>query len=191
MENLQYCIEDILLNNILGDFVETGVWRGGSCIFMRALLKAHNDTHRKVWVCDSFEGLPPPDPANYPLDEAIDFSQFKDQLAVSLEDVKENFRRYDLLDNQVIFLKGWFRDTLPDAEIDQISVLRLDGDMYESTMDGLVNLYPKLSIGGYAIIDDYSIHMCSQAVHDYRKQHNIEDEIIDIDGTGSFWKKTS
>jgi O-methyltransferase len=86
------------------------------------------------------------------------------ELAVSLEQVKANFDRYGLLDDQVRFLKGWFRDTLPVAPIERLAVLRLDGDMYESPMDTLVNLYPKLSEGGYVIVDDYgAIPACRQA----------------------------
>jgi predicted O-methyltransferase YrrM len=76
-------------------------------------------------------------------------------LAVSREDVERNFAKYGLLDDRVVFLQGWFKDTLPSAPIGKIALLRLDGDMYESTMDALQNLYPKLSPGGYCIIDDF------------------------------------
>jgi O-methyltransferase len=69
--------------------------------------------------------------------------------------------------------------------------LRLDGDMYESTMDGLKNLYPRLSNGGYLIIDDWgAVKGCQQAVIDYRKTHGISDEIIQIDWTGVYWRKS-
>jgi O-methyltransferase len=104
--------------------------------------------------------------------------------------VKENFRRYGLLDEQVRFLKGFFHDTLPGAPIERLAVIRLDGDMYESTMDGLVNLYPKLSPGGFIIVDDYgAVPACKQAVHDYRNAHGIEEEIVPIDWTGVFWRR--
>lgn len=73
----------------------------------------------------------------------------------SLEEVQENFRRYNLLDDQVQFLKGWFCDTLPTAPIEKLAVLRLDGDLYESIMDGLNALYDKVSPGGFIIVDDY------------------------------------
>ncbi len=103
--------------------------------------------------------------------------------AVSLEEVRKNLKAYDLLDEQCEFLKGWFRDTLPTAPIQQLALLRLDGDLYESTMDALTSLYPKLSVGGFVIIDDYTIGQCRQAVQDYRSAHHIEDEIQDIDGS--------
>lgn len=189
MENIQNCVESVLENSIGGDMVETGVWRGGACIFMRALLKANNIQDKAVWVCDSFEGLPPANKEKYPLDDGFEFSKFNDQLAISLEEVKDNFEKYGLLDDQVKFLKGWFSETLPTAPIEKISILRLDGDMYESTMDALVNLYSKLSVGGYCIIDDWSILTCAKAVKDFRAEHNIEDNIISIDKSSAYWKK--
>lgn len=188
LNNLQVCIENVIHDNIPGDFIETGVWRGGSVIFMRGMLKALDISDRQVWVADSFEGLPKPDEEKYPEDKG-DTHHTYDFLKVSLENVKENFKAYDLLDDQVKFLKGWFKDTLPKAEINKLAILRLDGDMYESTMDALVNLYPKLSIGGYVIVDDYCIPNCAAAIKDFRKEHMITDELIDIDGTGAYWRR--
>jgi len=188
LDNLQYCMEQVLQNSIPGDVIETGVWRGGSTIFMRAILKAYNVVDRRVWVADSFQGLPPPDENLYPQD-AGDVHHTIDELKISLEQVKANFESYGLLDDQVKFLKGWFKDTLPLAPIDRLALIRLDGDMYESTMDALKALYPKLSVGGYLIVDDYCISSCAKAVHDYRAQHGITEEIIPIDGTGVYWKR--
>ena len=190
LDNLQYCMEQVLLNEVPGDFIETGVWRGGSTIFMRAILKAYGVNNRYVWVADSFQGLPPPDVDQYPQDVG-DVHHTIAELKISLDQVKANFESYGLLDEQVKFLKGWFKDTLPSAPIDTLAVVRLDGDMYESTMDALKVLYPKLSIGGYLIVDDYCISSCAKAVHDYRDQYGIRDEIIQIDGTGVFWKRLS
>ena len=133
LANVRYCVEDVLMRNVPRDFIETGVWRGGATIFMRAILKVHEVTDRLVWVADSFAGLPPPDLARYPFDRGITLHQFP-QLAITLERVQDNFRRYGLLDEQVRFLKGWFRDTLPNAPIERLAVLRLDGDLYESTI---------------------------------------------------------
>ena len=189
LNNLQYCIEEIIKEQIPGDLIETGVWRGGATIFMRGVLKAHGVADRTVWVADSFEGLPPSDPARYPKESDIEFNRFAD-LAVSLEEVRENFTRYDLLDDQVRFLKGWFRDTLPAAPIQSLAVMRLDGDMYESTMDALVHLYAKLSPGGFAIIDDYNaVQSCNAAVDDFRRDNRITSTISPIAGAGAFWRK--
>ena len=190
MDNLQRCVESVLEDDVPGDFIETGVWRGGACIFMRGILKAHAVANRHVWVADSFNGLPPPDAEKYPQDANLHLEQYR-ELAVSLADVKRNFERYDLLDDRVRFLEGWFKDTLPGAPMKQLAIMRLDGDLYESTMDALKGLYGKLSAGGYVIIDDYSIPACAQAVHDFRAAQKIGDPIEQIDWTGVFWRKST
>lgn len=188
LNNIQYCIEQVVENKVEGDFIETGVWRGGSCIFAKALFTIYNED-RKVWVADSFAGLPKPNTELYPEDEGDDLYSLE-QLRISEDQVKDNFKRFHLLDDNVKFLKGWFKDTLPTAPIEKLAIVRLDGDMYESTMDGLVNLYHKLSIGGFIIIDDYGvIPACKKAVHDFREKHGITEEIINIDGSGYYWKK--
>lgn len=190
LDNLQSCVENILGNEVPGDLIETGVWRGGSTIFMRAILKAHDIHDRRVWVADSFKGLPPPNPDLYPADEGDRLHEFT-ELAVSVDEVKSNFAKYGLLDEQVRFLQGWFRDTLPQAPIERLALIRLDGDMYESTMDALVHLYPKLSRNGYLIVDDYGCYAsCRQAVHDYRNANGITDEIHEIDWTGVYWQRS-
>lgn len=189
LNNVAYCVKEVVRNDIPGDLIETGVWRGGSCIFMRYLLQLAGDTERTVWVADSFAGLPPPDTAQYPLDEGLNLHELP-ELAISLEQVQDNFRKYGLLDGQVRFLKGWFKDTLPGAPIEKLAVLRLDGDLYESTIDALYNLYPKLSVGGFCIIDDWgAIASCRLAVAHYRQLFGIEERIQVIDWTGTFWKK--
>lgn len=190
LENIQSCVETVLKDGVPGDLLEAGVWRGGATILMRAVLQAYQVKDRCVWAVDSFEGMPPPNPEKYPHDAGLFLNQFP-QLGVSLEQVQENFARYGLLDERVRFLKGWFRDTLPTAPIQQLAVLRVDADLYESTMDSLKYLYPRLAVGGFAIIDDYSdIPACRQAVTDYRQAQGIEEEIIRIDWTGVYWRRT-
>ena len=93
-------------------------------------------------------------------------------IAVSLDEVKANFSRYGMLDQPVHFLKGWFKDTLPTAPIERLAILRLDGDMYSSTFDALKHLYPKLSRGGFVIVDDYHIDACRKAVTDFRERND-------------------
>lgn len=189
LDHLQRCMADVLANGVRGDFIETGVWRGGTCIFMRATLSAYGDAERTVWVADSFAGLPKPDADQYPHDRG-DSHWTARVLAVSRKDVEANFKRYGLLDGQVRFLEGWFKDTLPSAPIEELAIVRLDGDMYESTMDGLRDLYPKLSVGGHLIVDDYgAIPACRQAVEDYRAEFGITEELETIDWTGVSWKR--
>jgi Macrocin-O-methyltransferase (TylF) len=191
LDNVQHCVTDVIRRGIPGDLIETGVWRGGSTIFMRAILKALGDQDRTVWVADSFEGLPKPNATTYAAD-AKDTHYLLDQLRVSVDQVKANFAKYGLLDDQVQFLKGWFKDTLHVAPIEKLAVLRLDGDMYESTMDAFRALYHKLSPGGYCIVDDYgAVKSCKQATHDFRDQHGITETIQQVDWTGVFWQKRS
>jgi O-methyltransferase len=191
LANARFCVESVLEDGIAGDIIETGVWRGGMSIFMRGVLKAHGVTDRKVWLADSFQGLPSPDSVRYPIDHDLNLTDW-DILSVGVEEVRRNFERYGLLDDQVEFLVGWFRDTLTNAPIDHLAILRLDGDLYESTIQALDSLYPKLSVGGYCIVDDYgAIQACRTAVSDYRLAHTIDDEIVDIDATGVFWRKTA
>lgn len=189
LDNIRFCVEQILRKNVPGDLIETGVWRGGASIFMRGVLKAHGVTDRTVWAADSFQGLPPPDAARYPADADDPHYKFSYFLGVSLEQVKHNFERYGLLDDQVRFLEGWFEDTLPSAPINALALLRLDGDMYESTMDALANLYPKLSIGGFVIVDDYYLDGCKQAVHDYRQKHEITETIQRVGAYSAYWER--
>jgi len=190
MSNLRDIIEFVIASNIAGDFIETGVWRGGACIMARAVFKAYQVTDRRVWVADSFCGLPRPNP-KYSAD-AGDQHHLYAELAISLNEVKSNFAKYDLLDDQVVFLQGWFSETLPKAPIERLAVLRLDGDMYESTMDGLQNLYDKVSSGGFVIVDDFgAVPACQQAIMEFRSQRRIEDPIQNIDGIGVFWRKSA
>lgn len=189
LQNIEDCILDIVENQIPGDLIETGVWRGGACVFMLAVLKDLNINDRIVWLADSFEGLPKPNPAKFPADSGDDLHSY-DELAVSEDEVLGNFKRYNLLDEHVKTVKGWFRETMPQLSDKHFALLRLDGDMYESTIDVLFYLYPNLSVGGFCIIDDYgAIPACKKAVDDYRNVFGIEDKIHEIDWTGIFWKK--
>ena len=188
LTNISYLMFKVLENNIPGDFIETGVWRGGACIYAATFYKLLKITDRKVYVCDSFAGLPKPDP-KYPVDEG-DQHHLHTQLIVSLEEVQKNFQTFGLLDDQVKFVKGWFCDTLPTLDT-TFSIVRLDGDMYGSTMDGLNNLYNRLSPGGYIIIDDYGLPGANAAVDDFRKEHKIDSPLclIDIYSKAVYWQK--
>ena len=188
LDNIQACIETVLADEIPGDFLEAGVWRGGACIFMRGVLAAYGVADRIVWAADSFEGVPP---SAHAQDEGIDLSVgVLPVLAVPLEEVQALFKRYDLLDAQVRFLKGWFKDTLATAPIARLAVLRLDGDLYESTMDALVPLYDKVSTGGFVIVDDYySCAPCGRAIDEFRATRGISTPLQKIDEQSVFWRK--
>jgi O-methyltransferase len=188
LDNLQHCIDGVLEAGVPGDLIEAGVWRGGAAIFMRAVLAARGVTDRAVWAADSFQGLPKP--------RAEDGADAGDQhwkhafLAVSIEEVQANFERYGLLDDQVRFLVGWFSDTLPHAPIEQLALLRIDGDMYRSTTEVLCSLYPRVAAGGFVIVDDYgAVPGCRTAVDEFRAAHAITEPLEWIDWTGVFWQR--
>jgi O-methyltransferase len=189
LANIRECVEAVIADEVPGDLVETGVWRGGATIYMRAILAAHGVTDRRVWLADSFEGLPPPDESRFPHD-AGDVLYTSEALAVTVDQVKDNFRRYGLLDDQVQFLPGWFEETMPTAPIDEIAVLRLDGDMYSSTIVVLQALYDKVRPGGFVILDEYvDIAACRQATEDFRAARGITATIKPIDRGGVYWRK--
>jgi len=189
LDNVQDCIERVVAQDVPGDFIETGVWRGGASIFMRGVLRALEVSDRRVWVADSFRGLPPPS-ADVPADAGDELHRVP-ELAVSADTVRENFRRYGLLDDQVVFVEGWFRDTLPALKQERWAIVRLDGDMYESTTDALDSLYPRLSTGGFVIVDDGALPACRAAVDDFRARHVISEPLREIDWTGLFWQRTT
>jgi O-methyltransferase len=188
LNNVQMAVETVIREKIPGDLCECGVWRGGTAMFMRAVLNYYGELGRLVWAADSFAGLPKPDAIRYPADRGDpDFSDVQ-YLSVPLELVKQNFELFGLIDN-VRFLKGWFKDSLPNAPIKELAVLRADGDLYESTMDILQNLYHKVSPGGFVIIDDfYSWETCQRAVMDFRTSHQITAPIEAIDSQSAYWR---
>jgi O-methyltransferase len=185
LDQMQRCIDDVLRKSVPGDVLEAGVWRGGMTIFMRAVLKAYGSADRKVWVVDSFAGLPPIDRDK----ETFDWQA--GNMAVSLDQVQANFARYGLLDDQVLFLKGYFCDTLPDPRIGKLAILRVDADLYSSTVDVLRALYPALSVGGYAIFDDYqNLPDCRRAIDEFRQENGITDELRWIDERAVYWQRS-
>ena len=190
LHNIRFCIESALNNNVPGDVIETGVWRGGASIYARAVLQAWDVVDRRVWVADSFQGLPPRNLIDYPADETTPAFDKDRVLAISLEQVHANFERLHLRDDQVRFVKGWFKDTLPALGGERWAVIRLDGDYYESTIQALNSLYPNLSKGGWIIVDDYhSFDACREAVGDYRAEHGIGTEITGIDHSAVMWQR--
>ena len=187
LENIEHCLGRVLAEAIPGDVMECGVWRGGATIFMRGYLAAYGVEDRVVWVADSFQGIPAP---AWPEDRGLEYLSTWPALAVDLDSVRELFARYGLLDEQVRFLPGWFKDTLHDAPIRQLALLRLDGDLYQSTMECLTALYSKVAPGGFVIVDDYGcLPQCREAVTDFRARGGIVELIEAIDHSGVFWRK--
>ncbi|HJR25831.1 MAG TPA: TylF/MycF/NovP-related O-methyltransferase [Acidimicrobiales bacterium] len=191
LDNVLDCTARALTDGVPGDLVETGVWRGGTAIFLRGILAALGDDARRVFACDSFEGLPEADAARYPIDVPLRLHEHA-ALSVGVDRVRTAFARYGLLDDRVRFVQGWFRDTLPALaeDLDAIAVLRLDGDMYESTIDALTHLEPLVSPGGFVLVDDYNgIEACRAAVTDHRAAHGITAQLHEVDWTAVWWRK--
>lgn len=178
--NLELCEK---YSHIAGCVVECGVWRGGMSAGMTEVLGAE----RNYYLFDSFEGLPEAKALDG--DEAIKWQQNKDaphyydncraeiefaERAMSLSATK-NYK----------LVKGWFSETLPQAEFDEpIAILRLDGDWYDSTMDCMENLYPKVADGGLILLDDYYYwEGFSKAIHDYLSKYKLPVRIFQ-------WKNT-
>ena len=187
LDTLRFCIETCLAEGIEGDLIETGVWKGGATIYMAGVLKAYGENARKVFVADSFAGLPPPDEARWPQDKG-DTHHTREHLAISLAQVRDNFKSFDLLAGNVIFVQGFFEDSLKTAPIDKLAVLRLDGDMYGSTMTVLQQLYHKLEVGGFLILDDWLLKGAREALLDFRAAMGIGEEMYE-DFSGVFWRK--
>lgn len=239
LDNIQALVHDVYANQIAGDIVEAGCWRGGAVIFFKACMTIYEQnssmqSKKQLYCADLFQTQ-----ANIPiwksaaakifvfssplwpffvknwivnkmlsrffpketytettinhlinLSKSLPWTGTTMQFNTGLADVKEAFQRYDLLDENVHFIQGWFSETLPTLPCTRISILRADGDFYSSTMQIFDNLYNKLEIGGYCIVDDYGAHPeCTQAVDEFRKKHNITEEIIWIDDEAVYWKK--
>jgi O-methyltransferase len=186
LDQLESAMNEILTNRIEGDFVEAGIWRGGATIFMAACLNVHGITDRVVYAADSFEGLPVPS-ERYPIDEGDTHHQIA-MLSVSRSDVEDNFAKYGVPFQNVVFVEGWFEDTLALIPAEKISLLRMDGDMYSSTIQTLEALYDRVTAGGIVIVDDYSLAGAQAAVHDFLDLRSESVTIVDIDGSGAFWR---
>jgi len=190
LSHLRRCVEDVITRRVPGDFIEAGVWRGGAAIMMRAVLVAYGIRDRRVWLADSFSGLPPPRAEHEP-DSGANWHTFA-ELEVSQKEVEENFRLYGLLDDQVQFVPGWFSESLASVAQRSWALIRIDADMYGSTSEALEALYPRLSPGGYIIIDDYGgVEACKHAVEDFRAKHDITEPIQPVDWTAVCWRRDS
>lgn len=197
LDNLQLCMETCVSDGIPGDFLEAGVWRGGATIFMSLLCRIMSVDDRNVWVADSFQGLPEPDKDKFPREAATHSSRLMTQtyghLAVSLEEVRDNFSLYSAYWDNVKFLPGWFDKSLADERIKRLCLLRVDADYFKSTLDCLTLLWDKLEVGGFVIIDDYGLSdltSCKMAVDEFREQRHITTPLTYVDEQCIFWRKT-
>lgn len=189
LSELEHCIGQILVDGVPGDFLEAGVWRGGAAIFMRGMLEVHGIQDRDVYLADSFRGFPEPDYDRYPREQFIE--QFRAvELAVPRAEVERNFSLYGLMDEHVKFIEGYFEHSLRSLPFERLALLRIDADLYASTTQVLEALYPRLSVGGYVIVDDYGYHeACRSAVADFRERHGVSEPITHVDWTSARWRR--
>ena len=190
LDDLQHCVEDVVADGIEGDLIEAGVWRGGASMLMRATLDTLGEHARTVWLADSFAGFPEPDAERFPDDGELDLSPHE-FLAVGVEEVRSYFSRLGLAEG-VRFVPGFFHETMPGLRGGRWSLVRLDGDTYESTWVTLEALYPGLAKGGYLIVDDYGfVPACRRAVDDYRAAHGIDEPLEEVDWNCARWRRES
>jgi O-methyltransferase len=177
IRNIRMAIESVIKNGIEGDYVELGVWRGGSCIYAKALIDAlEPQGKRRVVLLDAFGELP--GEANY--GEAADY------LSVSLERVRHHFSNYGVLDDRVDFVKGLFNNTAAQTAATRkgapVAVLRIDGNFYDSYADALYAFYESVPVGGFIIFDDIRSHppvlRCWQ---DFVSDHGIREVLLVVD----------
>lgn len=166
-----------------GDFLEAGIWRGGAVILMRALIEGYGMTDRKVFAADSFAGIPKNVHAQ---NDAVD--SWSDRWVAPLDQVKQSIERFGLLDDKIVFVVGFFADSLKQLSGERFALIRLDSDSYDSVETSLDYLYPLLSKSGIVIIDDWHLAGCKQAVLEYRSQHGIHDP-IQVSDNNAYWVK--
>ena len=181
-----------------GAFVECGVWRGG-CAAVMGFVADRAKSSRKIWLFDSFEGLPEPTEKDgktakdYALNRVEGKLETINKCTGTLEDVKEIFFKIlKIKPDNIVIKKGWFQNTLPKAknEIGSIAILRLDGDWYESTKCCLDNLYDNVIREGYIVLDDYGHWEGSRkAIDEFIKKRKINPTLIKIDYTGVYFQK--
>jgi O-methyltransferase len=176
LDDLQACVESVVDDGVAGNLIEAGAWRGGASILMRATLDSLGD-QRQLFVADSFQGFPAVE-AQHRSDDELDVFDF---LAVALENVREHFARFGY-EEGVRFVPGFFEDTMAGLADERWSLVRLDGDSYEATWVTLHSLYPRLSVGGYLIVDDYgALDECAQAVDEFRERNGIAEPSEQVD----------
>jgi O-methyltransferase len=183
---------------IPGDFVELGVARGGCAALMGGTIFSENvSNERKLWLFDSFEGLPEPTKDDFKDNKTGNHvsPMPKGSCLGTLPEVKKLiFNIKNFPKEKVRLIKGWFDKTIPEErnKIQKIAVLRIDGDWYESVKTCLEGLYDKVELGGVIISDDYqSCYGAEKAVDEFIATNKLKAKII-LDGRGGcYWYKTS
>lgn len=186
LNQLHQALDTIEEEKIPGNILEAGVWRGGAMIFVAQYLNVWQLSGRKVFACDSFQGLPRAQ-KEFPVDEGDTWHSY-DYLSVSLEQVQENFASYMVPMDNVVFVKGFFSESLENLDCGPLAILRMDGDMYSSTTQTLHQLFDKVSEGGFVIIDDWQLEGARKAVRDFLEARSLDPHIHEIKGAGAYFR---
>jgi len=193
MYSLYQAVKYISLNGISGDFVECGVWRGGSAMVIAHTLKRFNDINRKIYLYDTYTGMTEPSDLDFDYQNTGAFEEWSSSKTdnynmwcyASIEDVTRNLLSTGFLNENIVFVQGKVEDTIPEIVPEEIALLRLDTDWYESTYHELFHLYPKLRNNGVLIIDDYGHWQgAKKAVDQYFKENDIHLLLNKIDYSG-------
>lgn len=205
LSNIEDCVNCVLNDKVRGDFVEAGIWRGGTGILMKSILNEYKCRDRKVFLLDSFEGMENIADTgssitqnNHPIDVLCshalnDIEKYFGQTLIetSVDEVEHNLKHFGCWDDNVVLVKGWFTDDYPFDQIREISVLRLDCDYYYPTMVCLEHLYDKISVGGFIILDEYYLEFMGErlAVDDFRHRRGITTPVVRVDKGIGYWRK--
>jgi len=193
---LKSAITYIIKNKIKGDFVECGVWKGGSCMLMAKTLVNEGEKERKIWMYDTFDGMTEPTDDDCEIETNVSGSdllkntpkntdKFNMWAYAPLEMVKKNMKKTMFPEERIHFIEGKVENTLSKVKPQNIALLRLDTDWYESTKCELEQLYPLLSIGGVLIVDDYGhFSGAKKAVDEYFSKTNVKPLMNRIDYSG-------
>jgi len=197
---LRQSVQYIVRHGIAGDIVECGIWKGGSMMAIARTLQECGVIDRNLLLFDTFDGMTPPTREDVDINGAAAaglLSESAKQTSsiwayAALEEVRDNLRITGYPEDRMFFIKGKVEDTIPERAPDQIALLRLDTDWYESTSHELLHLYPRVSQGGVIIIDDYG-HWAGarKAVDHYMAKHNLKILLHRIDYTGRIFMKPS
>lgn len=189
---LRRSVEYIVRHDVPGAFVECGVWKGGSAMAMAKTLIEVGNPDRMLYLFDTFEGMPQPtaDDRNYRGEAAEELltrrhrGQAWVQAYSPLEDVKTALASTGYTSEKMVFVRGRVEDTIPANAPEAIALLRLDTDWYESTYHELKHLYPRLSVGGVLIIDDYGHWKgAKKAVDQFIEEYQVKLLLCRIDYT--------